>query len=438
MSSMTTTHHTDILVIGGGPGGATAATFMAEKGYSVTIVERDCFPRFQIGESLLPYNNDLFRKLGIWSELESRFYPKFGAEFLTGDGRVGYKFRFDRNLPQAYSKSFQVKRAEFDLLLIRHAEKKGVVVREGTTVTDVDLSNPELARVRVTSGGEPSELTARFVIDASGYGSVLGRRYGEKTEVESLRKVAIFAHYRNVVPSAKDENSGNTVIAILKDSWFWLIPLSDELTSVGLVVDRDDLKNSNMTPEALLEKAIEQTPYVAKRLAPAERTTEILVRRDFSYKMKNLYGTNYALLGDAAGFIDPIFSTGVFIAMKSADLVANAADEWLRRHSQKGLKRYARSLRYAMRQYFNFISNFYRREFLEVFLQPHQRFGLLPPVVGVLAGNVFDSTPNRWKLRIFFTLVELQKRLGVIAPRISWDTLPAASTLRLTSEEHFV
>ncbi len=416
----------DVIVIGGGPAGSTAATLLARKGFSVLLLEREKFPRFQIGESLLPYNNDLFDRLGIHDQLrKGDFFPKYGAEFVTGDGKIGYTFRFDRNLPQQYHSSFQVKRAEFDELLLRNASKIGVEVREETNVASIDLSDPDRAVVK-TAAGESHE--ARFVVDASGHGSVLGKRVGDKAEVASLKKVAFFAHYRGV-PRAEGRNAGNTVIVVLQNAWFWLIPVNHELMSVGLVVDKDHVTSCGLTPEELLNRTIEATPWVAERMRNAERVTQVYARRDFSYWMRNIVGKNYALVGDAAGFLDPIFSTGVFIAMKSADIAATAVESRLRSGSMRLLNRYERDMTGALSKYFRFISNFYRREFLEVFLQPSERFGLLPVIVGILAGNVFVKRSDRLKLGVFFALVAIQKRRRVVAPPIVWDSLPAAASV---------
>ena len=160
----------------------------------------------------------------------------------------------------------------------------------------------------------------------------------------------------------------------------------------------------------------------------AQRVTQVYVRRDFSYRMKRIVGENYALIGDAAGFLDPIFSTGVFIAMKSADIASTAVEARLRNGGMRLLKRYQRDMSNVLERYFRFISNFYRREFLEVFLQPGEHFGLLPVIIGVLAGNVFTKKWDRMKLGLFFALVAIQKRKQVIAPPIVWDALPAAAS----------
>ncbi len=410
----------DVIVIGGGPAGSTAATLLAQQGLSVTLLERERFPRFQVGESLLPYNNDLFDRLGVTGQLlEGDFFPKFGAYFVTGDGSVGNGFRFDQRLRDPYRRSFQVKRAEFDHLLLRNAEKHGVEVREETNVTAVDISDPEKVVVNGT-------LEARFVLDASGHGAVLGSRVGAKEDVASLKKIAFFAHYRNV-PRAEGKDGGSTGIVVLRNAWFWLIPVTADVMSVGLVVDREHFLSCGLDPQALLEKTIRQAPWMAERMKAAERITQVYARKDFSFRMNNIAGPNYALVGDAAGFLDPIFSTGVFMAMKSADMAVAGVVERLRTGSMTTLKQYEWEMTRGLDKYFRFIEHFYRREFLEIFMQPSERWGLLNAIVGVLAGDIFATRNNRFKLALFFLLVKLQKSAGVIAPRIAWDALPAAA-----------
>lgn len=410
----------DVIVIGGGPAGTTAATLLAQRGLSVTLLERERFPRFQIGESLLPYNNDLFERLGVTEQLlEGDFFPKFGAYFVTGDGSVGYGFRFDQRLRDPYRRSFQVKRSEFDHLLLKNAEKHGVDVRQETAVTSVDLSDPN----KVVVNGN---LEARFVIDASGHGAVVGSRVGARKDVKELKKIAFFAHYRNV-PRAEGKDAGNTIIVVLRDAWFWLIPITADVMSVGLVVDREHFLSCGLEPQELLDRTIAETPWVAERMKDAERVTQLYARKDFSFRMRNIAGPNYALIGDAAGFLDPIFSTGVFMAMKSADMAAEAIESRLRDGSMRKLRKYEREMTTGLDKYFRFIERFYQREFLELFLQPSERFGLIDAIVGILAGDIFAKRDNRLKVWLFFMLVKLQTRLGSLAPRIAWDALPAAA-----------
>jgi flavin-dependent dehydrogenase len=416
----------DVLVIGGGPAGSTAATLLARKGFSVTLLERERFPRFQIGESLLPYNNDLFARLGVDEQLlAGDYFPKYGAQFVTGDGSISTTFRFDRTLEDPYRRSFQVTRSEFDHLLLRNAAKNGVDVREETGVVATVLDDRSRAVVKTAAG---ESIEARFVIDASGHGAVIGNRIGEKNDIDALKKVAFFAHYRNV-ERVEGRDGGNTLIVVLRDAWFWLIPITAELMSVGLVVDRDHARNCGLAPEALLERTIAETPYVRDRMRDAERTTQVYARRDFSYSMQRMVGPNFALIGDAAGFIDPIFSTGVFMAMKSADLAADAVEQRLRGGSQRLLRRYETRMSRALGKYFRFISNFYRREFLEVFMQPQSEFGLQRAIIGVLAGDIFAERGYRLKLAAFFALVRLQGLFGRVAPRIAWEKMPGAATV---------
>lgn len=237
----------------------------------------------------------------------------------------------------------------------------------------------------------------------------------------------MFAHYRNVRRASGPEG-GNTIIVVLRNAWFWLIPVGKERMSVGLVVDRDHFLACGLTPEELLEQTVARTPWVAERMTDAAPVTQVYVRRDFSYRTTNMVGSNFALIGDAAGFLDPIFSTGVFMAMKSAEIVAEAVAVRLRNGSMRPLLRYQRDMTLALARYFRFISHFYRREFLEIFLQPSERFGLLPVIIGILAGNVFATRGNRLKLALFFSLVALQRRRGLIAPPIDWESLPAAAS----------
>jgi flavin-dependent dehydrogenase len=413
----------DVIVIGGGPAGSTTATLLAKQGFDVLLLERERFPRFQIGESLLPFNNDVFARLGILDQLrQGDFVPKYGAEFVTGDGARGYTFRFDQNLKAPHNRAFQVTRAKFDELLMKTASEAGVVVRQETNVVGVDLASTTVT----VAGGET--IAARFIVDASGHSAFLGSKLGGRAQIEQLKSVATFAHYRNV-PRPPGREAGNIVVVVLRDAWFWMIPITQEIMSVGLVATRDHVKSCGLRPEELLERTIRETPYTAERMKDAERVCEVRTRKDFSYAMERIVGENFACVGDAAGFLDPIFSTGVYMAMKSAVIVADGIGSLLKNGDMRPLLRYQRSFQKAIGRYLRFVAHFYTRPFLELFLSPHPRFGLIKAIVRVLAGDVWGTPGGRFKLAIFFALVALQRRFGNIAPAIEWESLPAPASV---------
>ena len=218
-------------------------------------------------------------------------------------------------------------------------------------------------------------------------------------------------------------------MVVLRDAWFWMIPITQEIMSVGLVATRDHVKSCGLRPEELLERTIRETPYTAERMKDAERVCEVRTRKDFSYAMERIVGENFACVGDAAGFLDPIFSTGVYMAMKSAVIVADGIGSLLKNGDMRPLLRYQRSFQKAIERYLRFVAQFYTRPFLELFLSPHPRFGLIKAIVRVLAGDVWGTPGGRFKLGIFFALVALQRRFGNIAPRIEWERLPAPASV---------
>jgi len=415
----------DVIVIGGGPGGSTASTILSQRGRSVLLLEREKFPRFQIGESMLPYSNDIFRRIGVYDKLvAAEFFPKYGGAFVTADGKQSTVFRFNQDLAGPYQRSFQVERSRFDELLLNHSRENGVDVREETTVTKVDLTGGSRVVVE-TAAGEKHE--ARFVIDASGHGALLAHASGRRTPVDRLKKIAYFSHYHGVEHEPGIEKY-NIVICVLRNAWFWMIPLSEDKMSVGVVVERDHAVSSGLSPEEMLERTIASTPYVARRMRNAQRMTKVYTRKDFSYRVSQLTGENFALVGDAAGFLDPIFSTGVMIAMTSASRVADAVVERLETGSLRSLQRYERKTQTAINRYLRFIENFYRREFLEMLLHPEPAKPIYMAIVRVLGGNVFSSRWDRTLLAVFFGLVRLQKRFR-FAPPIAWESLPGAASV---------
>lgn len=404
----------DVAIIGGGPAGSAAAILLAQKGRQVVVLEREKFPRFHIGESLLPYSMSAFDRLGIRERLDATGFPKFGGEIATAAGERTVKFYFKDGFQLAHQQSYQVQRAEFDQLLLDRARECGAEIREEVTVGKVDF-HPDSVTLKLADG----EVRARYVIDCSGRHSVLGRQLGLKHDYAHLKKFSCYAHYDGVQRDGGID-AGLTRLVRARDHWFWLIPLSETRTSIGVVMDSTDFRARKSTPEAVLAATLQESPLMRERMAGAARATPVYSAGDYSYRNTQLAGDRWLLAGDAAGFIDPIFSTGVFIALESGEQCANALDVALsapakgRRH----FRRYERAMHRAMDVYLRFVTAWYRPEFIEVFTTPTQRFQLAPAVNAVLAGNLGGSFAIWWRMQIFYLVLFLQRYLP-LCPKLT-------------------
>ena len=409
----------DVAIIGGGPAGSTAAALLARAGWRVIVFEREKFPRFHIGESLLPFSMKAFTRLGL-NEKFSRagFMKKFGGEILGACSEPGTKFYFKDGFRSQTDHAYQVTRGDFDKVLLDHAAECGAEVHEQTSVDQVQFSKDEV-ELAVRSNGSSHPIRARYLIDASGRTSVLGRQFKIKKTYEHLQKLSIFAHYDGVW---RAEGIDGTLTVLLRaiDRWFWLIPLTAERTSVGVVLDSETFRKSKLSAEDFLEHALAEQPIIAKRMTNARRVSQVYLEADFSYRSGRLHGERWLLAGDAAGFIDPIFSSGVFLAVFSGERCADVLNEALERprNTKRLFARYERSVNRAMDVYLRFVNAWYTKEFIEVFLAPRNVLGLAPAVNAVLGGNVGNSFPIRWRMWVFYFLVWLQRH-HPIAPRLT-------------------
>jgi flavin-dependent dehydrogenase len=419
----------DVAIIGGGPAGSTAAGLLARAGRRVVVFEREKFPRFHIGESLLPFSMKAFTRLGLHEKfLRAGFIKKYGGEIIGACSDTGTKFYFKDGYRSQTDHTYQVTRDDFDKILLDHAGECGAEVHEETAVDGVEFSKDEVD-LAVRSNGTSHSIQARYLVDASGCASVLGRQFKIKKTYDHLQKLSIFAHYDGVW---RPEGIDGTLTVLIRaiDRWFWLIPLTAERTSVGVVLDRETFRNSRLSAEDFLKQALAEQPTIAKRMINARRVSKVYLQADFSYRSARLHGDRWLLAGDAAGFIDPVFSSGVFLAVFGGEQCADALNEVLDhpRKAKRLFAQYERSVNRALDVYLRFVDAWYTKEFIEVFLAPRNVLGLAPAVNAVLGGNVGNSFPIRWRMWVFYFLVWLQRRYPV-APKLT--LVPKKQTPRL-------
>jgi len=405
----------DVAVIGGGPGGSTAACRLARAGRRVVLFERDRFPRFHIGESLLASVNDVFDEIGASDLVRAcRFPPKWGATFLTADGSIERFADFAVSPEVRAPQTWQVPRAEFDDVLLRHAGASGVDVREEHRVLDV-VFDPSGVTVTVRSpAGETFTVRAGAVVDASGRVGLLARKLGLRVDEPRLANIAIFSHYSGV-PRRDGRRAGDIRIVARHDlGWFWFIPISDELMSVGVVLPRaafDALPR--MSHEALLEHTLAQTPAAAALMHAARREWPVRVEKDFSFGARAYAGDRWLLVGDAGSFLDPVFSTGVAIALESGVEAARALDRGLESGdlSARAFATFNRRQRQRYLSFRRFVLAFYTRGFRDLFFQPRPSALVFRAVVTSLAGYWEPSAATRAWQTFFFLLARVQERI---------------------------
>jgi flavin-dependent dehydrogenase len=411
----------DVAIIGGGPAGSTAATLLAKASRRVIVLEREKFPRFHIGESLLPFSTQAFDRLGVREKLDRTFLPKFGAEIVAACGTKGVKFYFKDGFRTRRDRAYQVTRSEFDKLLLEHSRDNGAEVREETEVKKIAFEEDRVKIDIETSDGARSIIESRYLLDCSGRQTTLGNFFKLKKSYDHLQKFSVFAHYENV---DRAEGIDGTLIRMVRglDRWFWMIPLTPTRMSIGVVMDTTTYRAMKLPAEAALEKCIGEQPMVLERMTRAERVSPVYSAGDYSYRNARLFGDRWLLAGDAAGFIDPVFSSGVFLAIMSAEKAADALDEVLNDESKKRrlFKDYSRRVNYVMDVYLTFVTSWYRRskEFTEVFLNPTETLQVAPAVNAVLAGNEGRSFAIRWRMWLFYFFVNAQ-RFFAFSPRLS-------------------
>lgn len=399
----------EVFVIGCGPAGSTIAALLAERGRDVAVVDKDRHPRFHIGESLLPLNMPILERLGVWDELVKIGMRKDAAEFESRAAGKTVEFRFCTAFDKRWAHAFQVRRSEFDHMLLRNCAAKGARVYEGARVTSVDFG--DLARNGDTvvhlqlQDASRQEWRTRFLVDASGRDTFLAERFGIKRRNRKHASAAIFGHFRNARrnPGAAE---GNITIVWFEHGWFWFIPLKDGTTSVGAVCWPAYLKSRNTDPTTFFMQTVAMAPEIAERLKDAELTAPVTATGNYSYTATRMSGPGYLMVGDAWAFIDPVFSSGVYLAMNSSVLGADVVDAVLEDPARAPAlyREFECTVRRGVGAFSWFIYRMTNPVIRRLFLAPRNVLGVRSAVVSLLAGDVFRAGPVRARLYLFRAL----------------------------------
>lgn len=383
----------DVVVIGGGPGGAAASTLIAQKGHRVLLLERSHTPRFKIGESLMPATYWTLERMGVLSKMKgSRFPKKYSVQFYGRTGRASSPFYFSETDPHESSQTWQVLRSEFDAMLLDNARDQGVEVRRGAAVKDVLFDGDRAVGVRVHLDHEGErEIRCRVVVDASGQSSLLARKLGIREPDKELRKASFFTHFEGAYRDPGIDEGATLVLHTEEaKSWFWYIPLPGDRVSVGVVGNLDDLiAGRSADPQQVFDEEVAKCPVLERRIEGAVQVLPVQATKDFTYRAKRIAGDGWVLVGDAFGFLDPIYSSGVFLALKSGELAADSIHEALTSGDLSGERLGAHGPMFlagmeAMRKlvYAFYEEDFSFAKFLARF--PEHR----PGIVNLLVGNV--------------------------------------------------
>ena len=420
MSAPRFTPDFDAVIIGGGPAGSTAGAYLARAGLRVLIVEKERFPRFHIGESLMPVANAVLRETGAWDKVErAGFVRKYGAEFHVGNRSVLPKqVEFAKGMVSGLDYTFQVERSRFDQLLLEHAATLGCVVRQETRVSAVCPAGRDGYEVALGPTGET--VRCAYLVDASGRDRLFDKPIPTAPSNPDLdKRIALYAHFRGVKRAA-GQAAGNIVITRHADGWGWLIPIDDERTSVGVVVPTERLRAARLKPEAVFRQVVADSDKMCRAMEGAESIGGFHATADYNYRARRFAAPRMTLVGDAACFLDPMFSTGVFLALFSAKL---ASEEIVRAHRDGGRAlsflqrwRYARRLKRNVANLERLVLAFYDNASFAVFMERKAPLRMFPAINSLVAGHADPPLSVRWRYWLFLLVCRLQRFRRIVPP----------------------
>ncbi len=391
----------DVVILGGGPGGSTAAGLLALAGRRVLVLERDVFPRFHVGESLLPGSVEVLERLGVMPRIEAEFLRKYGARFLDSETSRESRFSFADALRPHSSYAFQVPRDRFDQVLLEHAVTLGAEARHGWEAERMVVEGGRAAGVVARDpAGREHTIAATCTLDATGRDALRARAERSQQKVPLLeRTLAVFSQFTGV-PRPEGIEAGDIRIVIARSCWFWLIPFRDGRTSVGAVLDRDEIARADgrASPAATLAALCQASPPMRRLMADAAPLFEVRAAADFSYRVGEIIGDGWLALGDASGFVDPLFSTGVHLAIRGASIAAPLVDRALADGdvSRARFLPYEKSQRRAAEIFVGAVQAFYQKSLIPVLFAPEQRKLMRAMITSILAGDTYHDEEPRW------------------------------------------
>jgi flavin-dependent dehydrogenase len=396
----------DVVIVGGGPAGSVVAGLLARAGLDVVVLEKEHFPRFHLGESLLPMSLEVLDDLGVTPKFEARFIRKHGARFIQGPSSEEVTFKFKNAVREGRPYAFHGPRGDIDHVLLEHAATLGADVRQGWLVRAFGgQGRPGNTVVARGPGGGEHYFSANVVVDASGRDALAARRPGVKVKIPRLeRTLAIFSHYDGC-QRLTGNDEGDIRIVIVKEGWFWVIPFRGDRTSVGVVLEPGSVARAAIGQDELLSQIIDTYPVMRDIMRGAEQVFPARAAADFSYRVSEASGDGWLSVGDAAGFIDPLFSTGFHLAVRGGALAAAAVHEAFRRgdFSRSRWASYERMVKKACDTYVGVVQAFYEGSLVELLFETKKRDMMKRLVTSVLAGDVFHEEEPRW-------LREMQRR----------------------------